>query len=143
MPNHRRLSAQHRLSAQIALVFAAVLAVGEVVRNWGTWQWWPFWVVDFIGAGLLLTGGLLTLRRRPGASAWLAGSWGFTVAMFYMSFWGHVETINEPSGANIPHGPLTAIIGLMLVVAAAGFVLALWPDREGERGPASGPIPRA
>ena len=37
-----------RASARLALAFGTFLAVGELVRNWGDWQWWPFWVVDYI-----------------------------------------------------------------------------------------------
>ncbi len=116
-----------RLSARLAVASGVVLGIAEVVRNWGAWQWWPFWLVDFIAAGLLVSGGIAVLKRRPNSAPLLAGAWGFTVGMAYMSFWSHVETISGPSGANIAHGPLTAIIGVMLVVAVACFVLALLP----------------
>ena len=45
------------LSARIAIGFGAFLAVAEIVRNWGDWEPWPWWVVDYIAVALLLYGG--------------------------------------------------------------------------------------
>ena len=61
-----------RAAAHLALVFGAFLALAELARNWGSWQWWPFWLVDFIAAGLLVAGASRTLRERPGGGALLA-----------------------------------------------------------------------
>lgn len=116
-----------QVSAKLAIAFGVVLGVGEFVRNVGTWQWWPFWLVDYIAVGLLCVGGWWVLKERPLGARLLAGAWGFTFGIFYMSFWSHVESISEPSGSNIPHLPLTVLIGLMLGVAVAGFVMALAP----------------
>jgi len=55
----------NRTEAEIA---AEILAIAEAVRNWGNWQWWPFWVVDYVSAGLLVAGALMTLA----ASRWPA-----------------------------------------------------------------------
>ena len=73
-----------RISAYLALAFGVFLFIGEVVRNWGDWQWWPFWVVDYIAASLLIFGGQRALKT--GTVRWLTGGWGFTAAMFWMSF---------------------------------------------------------
>ena len=112
-------------NARVAIVFGLGLAIGESARNWGNWQWWPFWLVDFIAAALLLAGGLLTLRTHPGARATISGAWGFTCAMFYMSFWSHVRDFLQPADGNIPQTPLTWIIGAMWAISIAGLVAAL------------------
>jgi hypothetical protein len=91
-----------RFSARLALAFGLLLAVAEVARNWGDWQWWPFWLVDFVAAGLLVAGALATLRHHPRGPVWLTGAWGFTSAMFYMSFWSHVASLHEPVGTPPP-----------------------------------------
>ena len=119
-----------RLAAYLALGFGAFLAVAELVRNWGNWQWWPFWLVDFIAAGLLVTGGSLALRGRARGAQVLAGAWGFTSAMFYMSFWSHVEHFHEAAEGNVPQGPLTAIIGVMWLITLLGFALSLLAARR-------------
>ena len=114
----------------LALVFGAFLAVAELARNWGNWQWWPFWVVDFIAAGLLVAGGALLLRGHARGLQVLSGAWGFTSAMFYMSFWSHIEHFDQPADGNLAQGPLTVVIGVMWAITLLGFVLSLLAARR-------------
>jgi hypothetical protein len=117
-----------RNSGMLALGFGAVLAIAEIIRNWGDWQAWPFWIVDFIAAGALIWGGLRTLSQ--GSSRLLSAAWGFTVGIFWMSFFSHTQALSEgtaqtyASGA-VSEGVLTLIIGAMLVAAIAGLVMSL------------------
>ena len=117
-----------RNSGILALGFGAVLAIAEIIRNWGDWQAWPFWIVDFIAAGALIWGGLRTLSQ--GSSRLLSAAWGFTVGIFWMSFFCHTQALSEgttqtyASGA-VSEGVLTLIIGAMLVAAIAGLVMSL------------------
>ena len=117
-----------RNSAFLALGFGVFLVIAEIVRNWGNWQPWPFWIVDFIAAGSLVWGGLRTLSQ--GSSRLLSAAWGFTVGIFWMSFFSHTEALSEgtaetyASGA-VSEGFLTLIIGAMLVAAIAGLVMSL------------------
>ena len=119
-----------RASAIAALVFGVFLAVGEAARNWGDWQWWPFWLVDYIAAALLVFGGQRALST--GTVRWLAGAWGWTAAMFWMSFFSHVERLSrdaEGHTGTIAEQPLTVIIGVMTAVALVGFLAALLGGR--------------
>lgn len=111
-----------RKSAFIALFFGVFLAIAEIVRNWGGWQAWPFWVVDFIAAGALILGGVRTLNQ--GSSRLLSAAWGVTVGVFWMSYFSHVEVLVEGTqGAG--EGRLTLIIGVMLLVAIVGLFMSL------------------
>ncbi|MDP1556282.1 MAG: hypothetical protein Q8L84_12565 [Hyphomonas sp.] len=118
----------NRTSALLALGFGLFLAIAEIVRNWGNWQPWPFWIVDFIAAGALIWGGMRTLSQ--GSSRLLSAAWGFTVGIFWMSFFSHTEALNSgeektyASGA-VNEGTLTLIIGAMLLVAVAGLIMSL------------------
>jgi hypothetical protein len=117
-----------RKSAWLALAFGVVLAIGEISRNWGDWQSWPFWIVDFIAAGALIWGGLRTFNQ--GSSRLLSAAWGFTVGIFWMSFFSHAERLNTDAeatyaGGRIDEGGLTLIIGAMLVAAIAGLLMSL------------------
>src|SRR5512145_370089 len=106
-PESQRLggrAAMLRATSILALVFGAFLAVAELARNWGAWQWWPFWLVDFIAAGLLILGAISALGRSPRGPVLLAGAWGFTSAMFYMSFWSHIESFDQPATGNVSQG---------------------------------------
>ena len=117
-----------RNSAFLALAFGLFLAIGEIVRNWGHWQPWPFWIVDFIAAGALIWGALRSLRQ--GSSRLLSAAWGLTVGIFWMSFFSHTEALNAGDGqtyasGGVSEGMLTLIIGAMLLVAIAGLFMSL------------------
>lgn len=119
-----------RLSACLAIAFGIFLFVGEIARNWGDWQWWPFWVVDFIAAALLIFGGQRALNT--GTLRWLTSGWGFTAAMFWMSFFSHLENLRAPRIEHtgpIDEGRLTTIIGAMLAIALLGLLMALLGKR--------------
>lgn len=119
-----------RISAYLALAFGIFLFAGELVRNWGDWQWWPFWVVDYIAAALLIFGGQRALTT--GTVRWLSGGWGFTAAMFWMSFFSHVQNLRVPNRDHtgpIAESSLTLIIGVMLAIALIGFLMALLGKR--------------
>ena len=124
-----------RISAWLAIAFGVFLAGAEVLRNWGDWQWWPFWVVDYIAAALLIFGGQRALNT--GTVRWLAGGWGWTAAMFWMSFFSHVEQLRTDAGEHtgpIPQDRLMLIIGVMLAVALLGFLAALLGERPRRKG---------
>ncbi len=119
-----------KASAILALILGSILFVAEIVRNWGDWQWWPFWVVDYISASLLIFGGQRALNT--GTVRWLAGGWGFTAAMAWMSFFSHVENLRTQT--HISTGPieesnLTMIIGVGLAIALIGLLFALLGKR--------------
>lgn len=122
-------------SAWLALAFGTFLAVAEVLRNSGEVQWWPFWVVDYVAVGLLLWGAAVVLwtpaANRGGAI--LTAGWGFAAAMFWMSFFGHVDEVlssgvaieitNAQSALDEPW--LTVIIGVLFVLTIVGLVTSL------------------
>ncbi|WP_293390199.1 hypothetical protein [Phenylobacterium sp. RIFCSPHIGHO2_01_FULL_69_31] len=121
-----------RISAWLAVVFGLALAVLEAVRNWGDWQWWPFWVVDYVAATLLVVGGVLVLRRGP--AHWLTAGWGFACAMFWMSFFGHFdEVLRQGAAVGAREQRLTLIIGIMFGLTMLGFVTALAGTKNARR----------
>ncbi|MFN3608613.1 MAG: hypothetical protein ACK4Y9_06080 [Hyphomonas sp.] len=112
-----------RKSAYLALMFGLVLAIFEIARNWGNWQPWPFWAVNFIAAGALVWGGVRTLNQ--GSSRLLSAAWGVTVGVFWMTYFSNVQILMN--GIEVPdgEGPLTLVIGVMLLVAIAGLFMSL------------------
>ena len=109
----------------MALPFALFLGVAEVVRNWGDWGFWPFWVVDYIAVALLIWGWRAAGSRPASNVGVLAGAWGFTCAMFYMSFFGHLENLASPDHGPIEQRSLTLIIGILFGITVLGFVSSL------------------
>ncbi len=116
------------VSRRIALTFALFAAVAEVVRNWGDWGYWPFWLVDYLIVAFLLYGWWRTRRDAESGRPFLSSAWGFTCAVFYMSFFSHLERIQAPGHGPLNEHALTAIIGVMLLTSVAGLVASLsWP----------------
>lgn len=128
-------------AAWLALAFGTFLSLAEVVRNGGTVQWWPFWVVDYIAVGLLLWGAAAVLWK-PGARGLpvLTAGWGFTCAMFWMSLFGHIDEISrsgvamnlESISSATDEPMLTIIIGILFAITVVGLVTSLAAElREG------------
>jgi hypothetical protein len=113
------------LGFRMALPFALFLGVAEVVRNWGDWGFWPFWVVDYIAVALLVWGWRAAGSRPASSVGVLAGAWGFTCAMFYMSFFGHLESLARPDHGPIEQRSQTLIIGILFGITVLGFVSSL------------------
>jgi hypothetical protein len=112
-----------KLSAILAICYGLIIAILEAVRNWGDWQWWPYWVIDYIMAVMLIYGGFLVLRNVRKSHLILSCAWGVSFGASYMSFWGHIENFNNPAHGHIGQTPLTYLIGLSLVGCILGFVL--------------------
>ncbi len=112
-----------KISSWLAVAFGVTLAVLEVARNWDQWEWWPFWVVDYIAATLLVAGGVVALR---GVNQLLCAGWSFTCAMFWMSFFSHLDDALKAGAGISPHERmLTTIIGCMFAITVAGMATAL------------------
>ena len=48
------ISGSLRWLARATIGVGAFMCVFEIVRNWGNWQPWPGWVVDYFCAALLI-----------------------------------------------------------------------------------------
>jgi hypothetical protein len=112
------------LSAGLALPFGLFLGLSEIVRNWGDWGPWPFWVVDYLAVILLISAWFAHRRGTQNGRALLAGAWGFTCAMFYLSFFSHL-TLTGSAGGPLNSTLLTVAVGVLFAVSAVGFVLSL------------------
>lgn len=114
-----------KISAYMAICFGIALAIVEALRNLGDWQWWPYWAIDYIVATLLISGGVLVLKKARTSGQLLACAWGVSFGTGYMSFWGHVENFNNTAHGNISQAPLTYLIGFGLLCCVVGFILSL------------------
>ena len=121
-------------SAWLALAFGTFLAVAEAVRNAGEIQWWPFWVVDYLAVALLMWGAV-TILWRPSERglAILTAGWGFTSAMFYMSLFSHISSLQSTGGevaeinaqSALDEPWLTVVIGVLFGLALLGLATSL------------------
>ncbi|MFN3910559.1 hypothetical protein [Hyphomonas sp.] len=117
-----------RNSALLALAFAAILVVIDVVLFLDGGKAWAFSVAGLISAATLSWGGVRSLSQ--GSSRLLSGAWGVAVGLFWMTFFAHTEALNAGTqtpygGGTFSDGLLTLVLGAMLVASIAGLVLSL------------------
>ena len=117
-------------SAWLALIVGVSLGGFELLVNWGQWQWWPYWLVDFVASALLIGGGIQTLRRSEPGLRLLCAGWAFAIGMAWMSFAGNFESGVDPARAGRVAGFCLALIGLMIATSLVGLVLALTARRD-------------
>ena len=128
----------NRWSSVPALVFGVFLALAELVRNLGNWQWWPWFVVDYVAAFLLIVGGYECRKEilRSQARALLAAGWAFTFGMSWMSLAGNYESYlqNMELERHLRAGGMEFYVGLVALGVATsltGLLLTVWPSQEG------------
>jgi hypothetical protein len=119
-------------SPWLAIVGGVLLAVAETARRWGAWPYLPFLLDDYIAGAFLVFGGLRSLRDRRLGQRFLAAAWAFGSGMGYMSFFGHLQGLQQPLPVphrigNVAEGPVTVIVGVMLLIALAALVATLRP----------------
>ena len=113
------------ISACLALLFGVGLASFETLVNWGQWQWWPFWLVDYAAAALLILGGITTILKRKSGAKLLCAAWGFSLAMLWMSFAGNIADGTDPNRAAHVFGVYMGLIVISLVISLIGLILAI------------------
>jgi len=113
------------LSAYLAVIYSIGLASFETLVNWGQWQWWPYWLVDYVAAALLLFGGLATLRHPYSGSKLLCTSWGFVLGMMWMSLAGNISDGTDPDRAARVAGLYTLLIIFSMTLSLVGLLFAI------------------
>jgi len=122
-------------SRRLAIIFGLIVPLGETARRFRQLDQlsvWPFWLDDiFIGA-LLLYGAHRTGRDIRSGRRFLAAAWGFTCGMAYMSFFGQLESLNDPDPAGIPSTWIVVIKGVGLALSILALVASLKRSKEDE-----------
>ena len=117
-----------KVSRALALLFAVGLAIGEAAMNWGDWQWWPLWVVDYVCVAWLLGGVAATRGGAP--SAWLTSGWAFTAGIFYMALFVWLDEFRNHPEQLAAQLPMIRTIGAMLALCVVGGGLAALAARR-------------
>jgi len=114
-----------KASAYLALMYGFGLTAFETFVNWGQWQWWPFWLVDYVAAAVLFIGGIATLKAHSSAAKLLCLGWGFTLGMMWMSMAGNIADGTDPARAARVANLYIVLIGFSLFISLVGLLLAL------------------
>jgi hypothetical protein len=119
-----------RYAALMALIYSAGLAGFETLVNWGQWQWWPLWLVDYVAAAMLAVGAIGVIRHYSAGAAMLAAAWGFALGMMWMSLAGNIEAGVDPDRAARVAGLYIVLIAFSMAWCMAGLTLTLWAQRN-------------
>ena len=112
-----------KFSAWMGIVLSLIGAPLKIVRVLRQAEPLPFVAYDYIALALLLVGAILVLRGRSGRL--LTAGWGFGIAMFYGSFFGHYEKWIGGTGNVAFERTMVFSTGAFLVLNVAGLALAL------------------
>ncbi len=124
-----------RAIARLAVVTGLLMFPFEVIRNWGNWQPWPGWVIEYICGALLILGGWRALRALPrSVTNFLCAAWGFFLCLLWSSFFGNLEHWSGENFGPIPQKPYTVMIGGFFVYAIVMFIWCMAATRPVGRG---------
>lgn len=121
-------------SRRLALVVGVFTPLAETIRRWhqlGQPSAWPMWFDDLLLGGFLLYAAWRTGRDPRSGQSYLAGAWGVTAGMAYVSFFGQLQRLSEPDPAPIGAAWVVGIkgIGLLLAITALVVTLKAVPQR--------------
>lgn len=115
-----------RVSAILAVV--AGLAMAGVKFALAEALWWPFAIIEYVAAALLVGGAALAMSRRH--AALLAAGWGLTAGVTWSTLFHHLQ-------ANAAAGALELGLGALLGAAVVGLALAVLSQGGAPAGPLS------
>jgi hypothetical protein len=114
-----------KISAWLGLTLSAIGVFLKIVRVLRQGEWWPFIAYDYLAAALLMIGAIAVLRGGV-TGRWLAAGWGFGVAMFYGSFFDHLDNWANHVGRDLAFERIMVYsTGVFLALNLLGLALAL------------------
>ena len=114
-----------KISAWLGLTLSAIGVFLKIVRVMRQGEWWPFIAYDYLAAALLMIGAIAVLRGGV-TGRWLAAGWGFGVAMFYGSFFDHLDNWANHVGRDLAFERIMVYsTGAFLALNLIGLALAL------------------
>ena len=112
-----------KINLIIATLYSIILAITEVMLNWGDSQYAPLWIVDYFIVLILLSA--VFLFKEYIQRLLLLLGWAFSSGVMYMALFINLE----PSPTTVKQSPnvegILPLVGLALIVSFIGIVLTL------------------
>ena len=116
-----------KINLIIASLFSIILAIVEVMLNWGDWQYAPLWIVDYIIVIILLSA-VFVFKENTQRLMLLLG-WAFSTGVMYMVLFINLEPI--PTTLAYPNVEgILPLVGLALIVSIVGVVLTIIDNKS-------------
>ncbi len=119
-----------KINLIFATFYSIILAIIEVMLNWGDWQYAPLWIVDYLIVIILLSA-VFVFKKYIQRLMLLLG-WAFSSGVMYMALFINLEPI--PTTVKSPNVEgILPLVGLALVVSIIGIVLTIIDKKEAEK----------
>jgi hypothetical protein len=106
----------------VATLYSIILAIVEVILNWGDWQYAPLWIVDYLIVIILLSA-VFVFKKNIQRLMLLLG-WAFSAGVMYMVLFINLEPIPTAVASPNIEGKLP-LVGLALIISIIGIVLTI------------------
>ena len=111
-----------KINLIIASLYSIILAITEVMLNWGNWQYAPLWIVDYLIVAILLSA-VFVFKKNIQRLMLLLG-WAFSSGVMYMVLFINLEPIPKMNQTPNVEGILP-LVGLALLVSILGILLTM------------------
>ncbi len=119
-----------KINLIFATFYSIILAIVEVMLNWGDWQYAPLWIVDYLIVIILLSA-VFVFKNNIQRLMLLLG-WAFSSGVMYMALFVNLEPI--PTTVKSPNVEgILPLVGLALVVSIIGVILTIIDKKEAEK----------
>jgi len=119
-----------KINLIFATFYSIILAIVEVMLNWGDWQYAPLWIVDYLIVIILLSA-VFVFKNNIQRLMLLLG-WAFSSGVMYMALFINLEPI--PTTVKSPNVEgILPLVGLALVVSIIGVILTIIDKKEAEK----------
>ena len=119
-----------KINLIVATLYSIILAIVEVMLNWGDWQYAPLWIVDYLIVIILLSA-VFVFKNNIQRLMLLLG-WAFSSGVMYMALFINLEPI--PTTVKSPNVEgILPLVGLALVVSIIGVILTIIDKKEAEK----------
>lgn len=116
--------------AKLSILFASIHFLGETLWHFKFGQFLPMLIVDYIAVGLLVYGGLATLKSSRTVGL-LCGAWGFEFCLNYRTLFHRVGTLMSGEGHGNPAIDTTAyVLAALLIVSFLMFALSIYLTKK-------------
>ena len=119
-----------RISAIMAIGIGLVLGAAQIMRNYDNLANWPSWSIDVASAGILIAGGVFTLRN--GMSRALATGYSFAGGLYISALIHHARNLQitfDPEQAEASQRLVIIVSGLLLAIGV-GLALTLFDPKR-------------
>jgi hypothetical protein len=126
--SYKNLPPGIKVSMYIAFAGGVLTPVLETIRRWHQMpdlHYFISWFDDYMIGGFLFFAAWKTFKLTINGIKYLNAAWGFATGMIFYSFFGQIQTINQPDPAPVSSLAVAIIKGVMFLICICSLILSL------------------